>query len=177
MNFQNTLSANKHFLGGTTTTSSSFPLSINKIIQSCYHCMTQVDSLRGQLSSDQYNYIQEHFNQIIMILSNASQNGMPMAAETNVPFSIFDHPYVRDDLSNLPVQPRFTYEENTALSVPEEYKILSSLDKQLAYTKYGEQVVVPSSIPTTVGKPDQVIVGNGFDIGRHFTPMSQNKYK
>ena len=167
--FSDTLSANAHFLGGSIPSTK-----VNKLIQTCFGCMSEVDTLRGRIPSDQYNYIQEHFNQIIMLLTGISSNVNNVGA-----YNLFSKPYRRDNLMNIPVYPRLAPPTmSDALTVPKEYKVLSSLDKQLAYDKFGERIVVPTiNTDPTVGQPDQVIVGNGFDIGRHLTPMSMNKYR
>lgn len=175
----NTLEANSVFLNPTHT---ECPTKINYIIKSCYNNINILESLKGQIGVDQFNYIQEYFNRIIMILQQSEYNN-----SVKPRFDIFTKPYTRNNINNIPNIP-VNYNPNNAefnnqtLSVPKEYKILTSLDKQLAFNKFGEQII--TSYKNDINNPletainaSQYIAGNGLDIDRHIKPMSLNKYK
>ena len=118
-----------------------------------------------------------------MILNDTKQKPMK---------NVFNHDYNKNNINNLPVNyTSFTWDQqlrnaeynNQTLSVPAEYKVLTSLDKQLAYNKWGEKVIVPYKNITDNNplenaiNASQYIAGNGLDISRHLTPMPLNKYK
>ena len=174
-----TLEANSVFLNPTHT---SCPTRINQILKYCYASLDLLEQLKGQLGADQFNYIDEYFHRIIMTLQNAQTS-------CNQPpnFTLFTRTYDRNNINQLPkAYENYTINSNLAnasynnqtLSVPKEYKILTTLDKQLAFNKYGEQIVIPyTEQPQDVFKPSQYISGNGFDVSRHVTPMPLDKYK
>lgn len=180
----NTLEANSVFLNPTHT---ECPTKINSMIKSCYANLNLLETLKGQLGSDQFNYIQEYFNRIIMILQQSENQ----CNNKQIPqFNIFTKTYQRNNISNIPVTSNtinhdFANAEyyNQTLTVPKEYKILTSLDKQLAFNKFGERIITPYT-NTNMNDPlenainaSQYIAGNGLDIERHMKPMPLNKYK
>lgn len=176
-----TLEANSVFLNPTHTTC---PTKINAMIKSCYDNLNILETLKGQLGSDQFNYINEYFTRIIMILQQYTK-------PTSGKFDVFTKPYTKDNISHVPnMSTTLTLKnelnkaeyENQTLSVPTEYKVLTSIDKQLAFNKYGERIVTP--FVNNIASPledainaSQYIAGNGLDISRHMKPMPLNKYK
>lgn len=176
-----TLEANSIFLNPTHTECRT---NANKILKSCYDSLDLLENMKGEIGVDQFNYIQEYFNRIIMIITS-------LPTQNNGTFNVFAKPYVRDNLNELPITGNsFTLNSNLqsaeyanqTLSVPAEYKILTTLDKQLAYNKFGERIVVPfvDNIKDPLSdaiNASQYIAGNGLDISRHIKPMSLNKYK
>ena len=174
-----TLEANSVFLNPTHT---SCPTRLNQMLKHCYASLELLEQLKGQLSADQFNYIDEYFHRIIMTLQNAQTS-------CNQPpnFNLFAKPYNRNNINQLPqAYSNYTINSNLSnatynnqtLSVPKEYKILTTLDKQLSFNKYGEQIVVPyTDKDQGVLQPSQYIAGNGFDISRRVTPMPLDKFK
>lgn len=175
-----TLEANNIFLNPTNSVCNT---KTNLLLQYCYKSLEILEGMKGQIGVDQFNYIQEYFNRIIMILNDTKQKPMK---------NVFNHDYNKNNINNLPVNyTSFTWDQqlrnaeynNQTLSVPAEYKVLTSLDKQLAYNKWGEKVIVPFKNITDNNplenaiNASQYIAGNGFDISRHLTPMPLNKYK
>lgn len=178
-----TLEANSVFLNPTQTAT---PSHSNNIIKSCYYSLNELEHIKGKLGTDQFNYVQEYLNRIIMIMQD-SQTKM-----TKPHFNVFAKNYKRDNLTKLPPmaysgsslndQLHTAEYNNQTLSVPEEYKILTSLDKQIAFNKFGERIVTPY-VNTDINNPidaainaSQYIAGNGLGINRHPTPMALNKY-
>lgn len=176
----NTLEANNIFLNSNYKECNSKK---NTLIKNCYRSLEILDTMKGELSPDQLNYIDEYLHRIIMILTNENK-------QNNI--NIFNKSYSRNNLNNLPINySTLTWDQqlknaeynNQTLSVPEEYKILTSLDKQLAYNKYGEKIVIPFNNITDNNplenaiNSSQYIAGNGFDISRHIKPMSLQKFK
>ena len=155
----------------------------NNILKCCYKSLEILDNMKGELGTDQINYIDEYLHRIIMILTNNNN-------ENKV--NIFKNNFSKNNLNNLPITySSLTWDQyfnnakynNQTLSIPEEYKILTSLDKQLAYNKYGEKIVIPFN-KITDNNPlenainsSQYIAGNGLDISRHIKPMSLQKFK
>lgn len=176
-----TLEANSIFLNPTHK---ECPSKINSMIKSCYDNLNMLETLKGQIGLDQFNYINEYFNRIIMILQQIN-------TPKNNSFNLFVKPYKKDNISQLPnMSTTLTLKnelnkaefENQTLSVPSEYKILTSLDKQLSFNKFGERIVTPFANELNNPLEDainasQYIAGNGFDIARHMKPMPLNKYK
>ena len=141
-----------------------------------------LDQLKGQIGSDQFNYIDEYFHRIISTLQSIPPQ------TRNPQFNLFVKNYTRDNINKVPkAYANYTINSNLAnaeynnqtLSVPDEYKVLTTLDKQLAFNKYGERIVVPYVEKEDVNPfaESQYIAGNGFDIDRHMKPMPLNKYK
>lgn len=176
-----TLEANMGFLNPTHTECKTIA---NRILKSCYDNIELLENIKGEIGVDQFNYIQEYFQRIIMIITS-------LPTQSSSTFNVFAKPYNRDNLNELPItDSSFTLNSklhsaeyaNQTLSVPAEYKVLTTLDKQLAYNKFGEKIVVPfvDNIKDPLSdaiNASQYIAGNGFDISRHIKPMSLNKYK
>ena len=174
-----TLEANSVFLNPTHT---EYPTKVNQMLKYCYASLNLLDQLKGQIGSDQFNYIDEYFHRIISTLQSVPQQ------TRNPQFNLFVKNYTRDNLNKVPrAYTNYTINSNLAnaeynnqtLSVPDEYKVLTTLDKQLAFNKYGERIVVPYVEKEDVNPfaESQYIAGNGFDIDRHMKPMPLNKYK
>lgn len=179
----NTLEANSVFLNPTHT---ECPTKINYMIMSCYKNLNILETLKGQIGVDHFNYIQEYFNRIIMILQQSENNSINKKPQ----FNIFTKSYIRNNINNIPdmsssvnYNPANAEYNNQTLSVPKEYKVLTSLDKQLAFNKFGEKIItnynnndINNPIEAAINA-SQYIAGNGLDIDRHMKPMSLNKYK
>lgn len=174
-----TLEANSVFLNPTHT---ECPTKVNQMLKYCYASLNLLEQLKGQIGSDQFNYIDEYFHRIISTLQSVPQQ--PVHPQ----FNLFAKNYTRDNISKVPkAYANYTINTNLAnaeynnqtLSVPDEYKVLTTLDKQLAFNKYGERIVVPYVEKEDVNPfaESQYIAGNGFDIDRHMKPMPLNKYK
>ena len=191
-----TLEANSVFLNPTHT---DCPTKVNQMLKYCYASLNLLDQLKGQIGSDQFNYIDEYFHRIISTLQSVQVTTPLVGVQVTTPlvgvpqtrnpqFNLFVKNYTRDNLNKVPkAYANYTINTNLAnaeynnqtLSVPNEYKVLTTLDKQLAFNKYGERIVVPYVEKEDVNPfaESQYIAGNGFDIDRHMKPMPLNKYK
>ena len=172
-----TLEANSVFLNPTHT---ECPTKVNQMLKYCYASLNLLEQLKGQIGSDQFNYIDEYLHRIISTLETIPQQSV------HPQFNLFVKNYARENITNVPkAYANYTINSNLAnaeynnqtLSVPDEYKVLTTLDKQLAFNKYGERIVVPYKEDVNPFAESQYIAGNGFDIDRHMKPMPLNKYK
>ena len=131
-----TLEANNIFLNPTNSVCNT---KTNMLLQYCYKSLEILEGMKGQIGVDQFNYIQEYFNRIIMILNDTKQKPMK---------NVFNHDYNKNNINNLPVNyTSFTWDQqlrnaeynNQTLSVPADLNCLSSQVMQLQSNPEGQR--------------------------------------